>query len=269
MRQFGRVARCVIGTTSLESLDFKFEVKAKASASPNVLNLEVYNLNDDTRKAFEAKGAKLPIQLDAGYKDLVGTLFRGKVREAETEADGEGNTITRIEAGDGEVEMRTSQIAITVEPGITAAALLEKVAKATGLGDGNLSEAAALVASLPSLFPKGGALSGNAMSTLERVCKSYGLKPSVQGEALLLLGKSMARKTAEEISDDTGLIGSPKVDSKRHVSFDCLLRPTLRVGDLLSLRSRFLNASLRVLELGHKGDTQGDEWTSSIVCDRV
>lgn len=267
MKQFNRTARAVIGTLEVSSLAMAFEVSHTATPAPNNCKLEIRNLNATSRKSLEATKA-LPIELYAGYGDEAQRIFKGQVRIAQTALNGR-DVITTLEAGDEERAVRHARISATIAPGDSASALMEKAAEALGVGLGNLASVLAKVAALRSLLPQGGAIHGSAARAMDRVCKAYGYQWSIQQGQLLILDSRAVKESAELISAGTGLIGAPKVDSKKHVSFDCLLRPSLAIGESFKLESAFVNGGFRVLEFTHKGDTHGEAWTTSVVCDKV
>jgi hypothetical protein len=264
--QFGRVASLQVGTLAIEGgLAFEFDVKVDASGVPNKAEITVYNLSDSSRKSVETR--KAPVILRAGYRDNEGVIFQGEVENAFTSYEGR-DVATKINAADGARIAREARVSFSVTPGDTASSLLERAAEALGAGLGNLSEVLAKVASQPSLMPQGGAVHGSAYDQLRRLARAYGFSVSLQGGNLLFLEGGAIRKTSEVISPATGLIGSPKVDTKKRITFECLLRHSLAVGDSVKVESRFVSGWYRVVELQHKGHTyKTDAWTTSAVCD--
>jgi hypothetical protein len=260
------VAKLIAGTLSVEALAMAFEVKRGAGSTPNACSIEVRNLNEDSRKTFEgAKG--LPVELYAGYGEP-SRIFKGTLRLAITTLAGQ-DVITSLECGDSEKEISTARVSVTIAPGDSPDSVMSKAAEALGVGLGNLSSVLARVATMRSILPKGGALHGSAARAMDRVCKAHGYTWSVQDGQLLILDANPVSESAELIGPQTGLTGSPKVDNKGLVSFDCALRPSLAIGESFQLKSRFVSGGYRVIELTHKGDTHGQTWTTSVVCNKV
>lgn len=266
MKLFGRYSTLRLGSLEFgDRLAYEFEVKATAKGTPNTSEISIYNLSPSSRKSLEEK--KLACELTAGYEEGFGVIFKGEVRNAYSTRTG-GDIVTKIEAGDGVRQMQSAYVAETIAPGETAAAILEKAANALGVGLGNLADVLAKIATRRSIFPEGGALFGPAYDQLARVARAYGYTPSIQNGVLLLLENTATRRTAEVFREETGLIGSPKVDAKGKVSFDALLRHSVAIGDAIKLEAEFVQGFYRVLEYTHKGKTMGDAtWTTSFVCD--
>lgn len=264
-RQFLRNARLIIGQLDVSALDISFEVTRTGKAKPNTADISVYNASEKTRN--EWKTVKNPtVRLDVGYADEYATIFRGAadfVMSAKKDADIE----TTIRAGDGEKELRAARIAKQVPEKVKPEEILRVVAETLGVKPGNLNSAIAKLArrGLGSMFSAGAALSGASADIMDRVCASYGLEWSVQDGALQILERDTAvdGKTVIKLSSDTGLTGSPTVDSKGVVSFECLLNPLLKPGCVVVLESMFVRGGFRLTDVKHSGDTFGGKWETT------
>lgn len=262
---FNRYFSCKLGTREIQGLAAQFDTKADSKASPNKCDLIVYNLNETSRRMLES--SKLPVEITAGYVGSSAVIFSGFVQNAFSAYDG-ANIATTINAGDGIKQIQESRVAFSVNPGESAASVIERAADALGVGLGNLATVAAAIAGQPSLFPFGGAVHGSAYDELTRVAARYGYQTSIQNGVLLLLEGKATRKTVEVFSASTGMTGAPKVDTKKKISFDCLLRPSIAIGDQIKVESAFISGFFRVIEYQHKGHTHElSPWTTSIVCD--
>lgn len=265
-RQFLRNARLIVGQLDVSDLDIAFEVDRTGKAKPNTADITVYNAGEATRN--EWRTVKNPtVRLDVGYDGEFATIFTGAadfVTSAKKDADIE----TTIRAGDGEKELRAARIAKQVPEKVKPEEILRAVAETLGVKPGNLNSAIAKLSQrgLGSMFSAGAALSGASADIMDRVCASYGLEWSVQDGALQILERDTAvdGKTVIKLSKDTGLIGSPTVDSKGVVSFDCLLNPLLKPGGVVVLESLFVRGGFRVTNVKHAGDNFGGKWESSV-----
>jgi len=100
---------------------------------------------------------------------------------------------------------------------------------------------------------------------MDRVCASYGLEWSVQDGALQILerGTAIDGKTVVKLTPETGLKGSPSVDSKGVLQFECLLNPLLKPGCVVVVESMFVRGGFRLTDVKHEGDTSGGDWKTT------
>lgn len=264
-RQYLRSAKVVVGQLDVSALHVTFSTKHTLKSAPNTAEITVFNAGEATRNEWSTN--KNPtVRLDVGYAGGLANIFAGGA--AFVESVKKTNTIeTTINAGDGEKELRASRIAKQVPAKVSPGVLLRVVAESLGVSAGNLHAAVSKLESkgLGSMFSAGAALSGSTWDLMDRVCASYGLEWSVQAGALQILERDTAAdgKTVVKITPDTGLTGSPSVDSKGVLSFECLLNPQLRPGCVVVLESMFVRGGFRITEVVHEGDNFGGPWKST------
>jgi len=268
-RLFKRSARITISTLEIvvdpaspgAHLDVAFHVERSLKPEPNTAELQVWNLNPDNRLALEELG-KVPVQIDAGYEEQTALIYLGTMRTVFTTRNGP-DLVTSIQSGDGEKEYEQSRINVALSAGVSNSDAFKQVAKALGVSLGNLesAEVAGRLATSPALFPQGTVLSGQVSQVVTELALSVGLEWSIQNGALQLLplAQSIAG-SAVYLSPETGLVGSPSVDSEGILTAQALLIPDLFPGRVIDLESENLSGTFRVEKAAYTGDTAGDDW---------
>lgn len=257
-----RTYSLLVGDTDVTGLRVQFTAKKTLKAEPNSCNIKIYNLSNDTRKKIEGTKEGIPVSLHAGYRDRMSQIYFGQVTAVQTTVDGP-DRITEISTGDGAKAIAQARISVPIGPKQNAGAALDALAKALGVGAGNLAEAKGKLASkgIAYFSPRGTVLSGNVARELTDFCESADLEWSVQDGKLQILDKGKALDgQAVSISSSTGLTDSPTVDGKGIVSFTCLIIPELRPGRKVSLETEFFKGGFRLTETEHHGDTYGKDW---------
>jgi hypothetical protein len=281
---FKRAARVVVDTIELvvdpaspgNSLDLSFSVVRSLKPEPNTAEIQIWNLNEDNRSALEDKGtlpgsvAKgepppkpppgIACTIEAGYEEQTALLYSGTLRVAYTTREG-ADLITTLSAGDGEKEYQRSRVNLSIAKGTPNTSVLEQVQKALGINAGNLSTAAAALASAPILFPQGGVLSGSASQIMTRVAQSLGFEWSIQEGALQLLQNAEPlAATATLLTPSTGLVGTPSIDVGGILTAQALMIPDIFPGRLIVLESERLTGNYRVETCNYSGNTAGPDW---------
>jgi hypothetical protein len=259
---YGRKVKLQIDDLIVDELRVSFRIERAHTPPPNTAVVQVYNLSPSSRKAVHKKGVRLV--LEAGYADGIEQLCAGDTRTASTTQTG-ADAITKIECGDGEALQRTSRISESFKKGTAIASIAEKVAKATGLGLGNIKDKiqAGDVDGLLTETLNGKVVSGNAYAILVETMKSLGYKVSVQdGQLVALADGETTNETVYSLAPDSGLIGSPEAGEKGIIKARSLLLPALRPGRRVELRSRIYDGLFRIEKAVHVGDTHGTEWYS-------
>lgn len=262
----------------VSNLRCTFKVKKTLKPTPNTCEIKVWNLAGASRRVLEDAN-KLAVRLEAGYeKTGTSQLYFGETRAATTEWDPDGSCISTMTSGDSEKEIAEARIHVSIGPGVPPNVAMMSVARALGVSEGNLTKAAALMATkgLPTtMYGPGTVISGNAARELTDICRSAGLEWSIQDGKLQILNLGAALSDqAVELSSDTGLVGSPQIDfnasSKKKqggifVKAKCLIIPELACGRKVSFDSREVKGGFRIEQIEYTGDTHGDDWYAEIV----
>ncbi len=269
---FDRYFRMQVGTLDVSDLDVKFQIKKDTKKKPNQLKATIYNLNDDHASAIAHipknaadNSGRIFVRINAGYVETFGEIFYGSIRVAYSTIEGE-NVETVIESGDGEDQIAKSRINTSFTKNTPISTVVKALVDATGLMQGNVQELISKATFRAGNAYAGGiVLSGNPYDELQALCKSAGFECSVQSGKLqfLELGKSTG-EVVYELSPDTGLLGSPLIDTKGVMTCKALLIPHLSCGKQIKIKSRFINSVFKITELNYSGDTRSDDWTVKI-----
>lgn len=298
MPLFDRVAELTVGPsggtgTLIKDLRFEFNIDKSASETLNSSTVRIYNLSESNRKLIEKPNNVCIVK--AGYVQDIGpiTIFVGVVRRALTVKEGP-DWITELELDDGLIAYRDTKESLTFGPGTQALDVLKALASAFGLP----------VRPLPAVpgktYPSGFSFVGRVREAMTSVCNYLGLEWSIQNQEIQILKKGDAnRQTAIVLSPETGLLGSPAIESKTMsdkqaakagittnqsgvsvkgtkvgsggkvntrlevtgYKVTSLLQPTIQPGGYVQVKSRSIAGQFfRVEEVTHRGDTHGQEW---------
>ncbi len=267
---FLRSAKLTIDTVKIEGLAISFNVKRTASVSANKATITVRNLNRAHRSQLEQL-KKAAVRLEAGYQDATSLIFSGDLRTTTSTRDG-SDIVTTCTSGDGENAIRSSRVNISVAKGSPVDKVFSQLAKAIGCDVGNLQQLLAgsiTLRSGSSVFAEGTVISGNAARELTNLCRSTGFQWSIQNGKLQILAVGTAlRGEAIKLSTDTGLVGSPTVDTKGVAKATMLMAPDVFPGRAVVLDSERLKGQYRIESTEHKGDTHGQDWYIDMVLKR-
>jgi len=265
-RLFKRTYRLVVDTLEITDLDVQFSVSRSLGATPNTCEISVFNLSENQRKAIDEY--KVNVNLLAGYGGENTLIFSGNLRDTQSERTGP-DIITKMATGDGELKRRVARVQKSFGPGTSIDAVLKACATAMGLGLGNLS-ALTKVEFIRggAIFPMGTVLSGSAARELDEILRSCGLEYSIQNGAIQVLTRKQALTgTAVVLSNDTGLLTQPSVDSRGFATATCLMIPDLFPGRRVQFDTPDLQGFFRVNKADYSGDTRGDDWSVELFCE--
>jgi hypothetical protein len=265
---FKRRIRVVVDTIEAKDLAMTFRIHKSLKPEPNTAELTIYNLNPDHRSALEQlKTAS--VLIEAGYEQGVSTLFLGDLRTAISTNEGP-DIVTKLSSGDGEKATKKSRVKVSLKKGAaTPQKVLEAVAKALGVGEGNLKTALSQLGAVANHFSEGTVITGSAAKEMTAICQSLGLTWSIQDGKLQILSLRKALDgEAIKLSKDTGMIGSPTVDNDGVLSVNMLLAPDVFPGRKLVLEAQRLKGQYRIETCDYAGDTHGQDWYIKITAKR-
>lgn len=272
MRLFIRKAEIVIGTRDVTELRVDFRVVKTLKPTPNNAEIKIYNPAPDLLK-YIAENEKLPARISAGYEEGTSVIFSGELRPSQYPTnDLKGNRIVSLFCGDAERGLRTARIAKSFIPSTPPASVLREVARSLGVGEGNLNQAVTRmrIAGVGRAFSQGLVLWGSASQQMTRVCKGYGLEWSVQQGNLQILevGKALDGIAIELATTpvNTGVIGSPTVDSKGNLAITTLMIPDVFPGRKIVYRGTEFQGQYIAQQTTHYGSLSGEgDWAIDIV----
>ncbi len=285
---FKRACSVTVDTLKITDLRIAFRVEKTLKPTPNTCEINIWNLTDSQRSQLEELGQKpalkipglgaapaakgIPVSIEAGYVDERGTsqIWLGQLRFATSVRDG-ADIITTLSTGDGHKAYQGSRVAVSFGPKTQVDTALRAIVRALGVGEGNVATVAARLrfSGAAKLLTQGVTISGSAARQLTEWTRSADLEWSIIDGAVQILdrGKVLAG-TAVRVSSDTGMLGTPSVDSEGVLTVQMLITPNVRPGSLLLLDAERVKGGYRILKATWDGDTRGDAWTVTAECSR-
>jgi len=267
-----------------------FTIEKDLTRAPNHAEVILYNLARKTREGLHRGDGKVPVVVEAGYRDTgMILLFSGEMREAFSRPEPDGSWATVLRAGDGDTALRKARNATGARPGVSAERVISEAFGELKVGAGNLftelkkqvGSADFSVDKLGAAFEKGFAGTGSVAEQFDKTLKSAGLEFSVQDGQLQVLGAGKALGTVATIlAPETGLEGSVEVDAKGTCHCRVRIVPGLgpgypvqitrssaeAIGDLLRFGFDVDRTVYRIEKTRYVGDTHGQDWNAEIDC---
>lgn len=236
-----------------EGLRTTFRIEKSGSSTPNKVEVAIYNLSADSR-SFIKKGHI--VQVSGGYGQAVKLLGQGEIALPNHAKEG-ADWVTRLEADDGGKALRTT-LSESFGPKTTESAIIRAIAKKLGVKLGKLQGLS------DSAVGRGRQLSGPAKHELDALCKSRGLRWSIQDGVLQVLpiGEPLNGE-AVLLSPSTGLVGSPELTAKG-VKVTSLLQGGINPGHLIKVESLLVTGEYVAEKVTIEGDSHGDAWYTHI-----
>lgn len=267
----------------LSELRIKFSVKRSDTMTPNVADIRVYNLEEQT--AIRIRKEFTRVILQAGYESNFGVIFQGNIKQVILGRESATDTFIDIIAGDGDRAYNFAVVNSTIAKGGTQrdqinAALTAMAPK--GVTAGNLG------IQPTNQLPRGKSMYGNARNYLRDAAQTTQSSWSIQDEKVNFVAKK-AYLPGESVvlTSKTGMVGTPQ-QTNEGVNVKCLLNPNIRIAtrvkiDNASIQRFKINLSVPnsaanipapltadgvyyVLVVEHSGDTRGVDWYSSLIC---
>lgn len=267
----------------LSQLRIKFSVKRSDTMTPNVADIRVYNLEEQTAIAIRKEFTKVVLQ--AGYPGNVGIIFQGNIKQVILGRESATDTFIDIVAGDGDRAYNFAIVNTTIAKGSTQSDQVKaSVAAMTPKG-----VTAGQIAAMPaSQLPRGKVMYGNANKYLRDVAQTTQSSWSIQNEKVTFVAnKGYLPGERVVLTSKTGMIGTPN-QTNEGVNVKCLLNPNIRIASRIVIDNKSLQAfkinlevpnsaanipapvtadgTYYVLVAEHSGDTRGVEWYTNLVC---
>lgn len=197
-----------------------FKAKLTARRADNELTLELFNLSAAERAAFK-KGAVVTLQ--AGYKDLIGTVFKGDVLHGATRRVGP-DLVTTVDVQDGAARRSSATISQSFKPGSDVQAQAAALLRAAGGDQGFKAQIKEKIAGAKA---EGKSVFGLVEDELAALVAPRGLEVSSQAGTLQLTVKGRPTDDpAIVLSATTGLAGAPTpIEDKGRAKIPAQLQP--------------------------------------------
>lgn len=286
--KFGRAFSLVVSTNQGEGLDLselrcKFSVKRSDTMTPNVADIRVYNLEENT--AIRIRDEFRNVILQAGYEGNYGVIFKGNIKQVIIGRESATDTFIDIIAGDGDRAYNFAVVNATVAAGATQRDVVNTAVQSMnskGVTEGHIGD-------MPTAqLPRGKVMFGNARNFLRDVADMTDKSWSIQDEKVTFVPKkSYLPGERVVLTSKTGMIGTPQ-QTNEGVNVKCLLNPNIQIGGRVEIDNRSIerlkiNLSVPnspanipapltadgvyyVLVAEHEGDTRGVPWYTNLVC---
>ncbi len=285
--QYGRVCTLIVSDRSLNGLDLselhiKFVVKRSDTMTPNVADIRVYNLEEQT--AIRIRKEFTHVTLQAGYEGNYGVIFQGNIKQVILGRESATDTFIDIIAGDGDKAYNFAVVNATIAAGATQ---LDQVnAAITAMTPKGVT--AGHIGDMPTeQLPRGKVMYGNARNYLRDVAQTSKKAWSIQDEKVTFVSlTSYLPGERVVLTSKTGMIGTPQ-QTNEGVNVKCLLNPMIRIGSRIQIDNKSverykINLSVPnspanipapltadgvyyVLVAEHSGDNRGVPWYTSLV----
>jgi hypothetical protein len=261
-----------VGGTGREwtGLRVLFRAWKAGDATPNKLELDIYNLSKDARHYIEGSGKDWAVRLEAGYESGINLIFTGRLELASSIKRGQRNHhhqgadwLTKVHGRDGVRAYRSVILSKSFGPKTSQEAVIMHIAKAMGVTVGKLKGLS------KQQYNHGHQLCGLARHELDTLCRNAGSRWSIQDGVLNILPIGSAiDHNAIVVSASTGMIGSPE-RTERGVKVTMLLRGGINPGNLIQIDAQDLKGNYVVESVHHRGDSHDLEWYTEIECLRL
>ena len=250
---------------NIEHPKIKFMIRREADPTPPSGYVEVYNLNTDTENQIYERGQSLV--LSGGYNDNLSLIFSGAVQRVERERrdlsritrlkiagavqekkrkekEKTDTTIRTVRAYAGEVSLRDIVRDIVVEDMKLILGPLDDIPADAKIKDFDYEWASEWALNLVlrqhkiTWYEEDGTIRFNSPG-----------KPQPDGETV-------------ELSKESGLLDSPVVTDEG-IRVRSLLRPDLRLGGVIDLKSDAISGKQKIIAVQHFGSN----WTDSFITD--
>lgn len=304
---FNRSCTIRVGDVQISSigqqagLDVWFSVKRSLKPrTPNTCDLRFFNLKDSTRKAIEQAAQPLappggsaasavrtsgkgknavttadntgtPVTISAGYVGSESLIFQGALRAAQTMTDG-ATTTTELTTGEGDSAAILARTSFHFGAGASAYTVALQLLSDMGCGMGNTASVANILKSAPA-YKYGVTIKGRSSHHLADLAASCGLEVTLPKgiPQWLPLGQPLPGQAylLQTTPTNTGVIGSPSVDTKGVLSIDVEMLPGIAPGISIVVQTSYLSGLYRVTSVETIGDTHGVDWKHSIEASRL
>jgi len=262
MKLYERIVELKVGDTDITGLDIAFEIEKDEKPEPNPCHIDIFNLCDENRRIL-SKYDTVPVVLKAGYKGLVGIIFKGDmVRCNHIKEDGSWKT--SLACGDGLKTLQSKQVAKSYAKGTSMRTVITDLAKHLDMSGDNAMQ------KLPELdisLPRGFVVSGNPMTEMTRLLAGQNIQASFQNGSLQIRknGEPLVNETIS-LGPESGLSSSPEITDKFKITLKALIMPEFAPGRRLHLNSMSLKGFVTIEEVRFRGANFGDAWEAEMLC---
>ena len=284
----------------LSAFRVKFHIGQASVGKPCTAEITVYNVAESTVKRIATptnqvvSGRRPHVILEAGYEGSHSVIFEGDLYWKSTGRENGTDTFMRLIAGTGDRAHRYAVVNASIPRGATQEEVFSIVAQ-------SMASEGVQVANKPRLMatqlPRGKVLYQMSSDAMQHLADTNEFEWGYTSSGLVAIRKDRSYDPNEAVivlNAKTGLIERPML-TVDGVSAKCLLQPRIDIGTLV----RIDNASIqrdsydtsykadvqkneattdsmtsadglyRVISREHVGDTRGNDWYTTIICEGV
>lgn len=273
----------------VDGLRIRFETKQADRSNPNLMQVWVTNLRDDTTQAAFKTGRQ--ITLSAGYPGAVGVLFKGQIRQARNLREATTDKVLHIIAADQSIPRNYAVVNKTLSANHThydRAMVAIDALKAMGCSTGYVAKDALTT----TKFPRGIAMFSMAKDALREICTATKTSWSIQNGAVQIVENDKPKPGQTIVlSGSTGLVGRA-VQTIQGIEGTCLLNMNIVPTCAIKLDSKLIEQAVlsqsytgaasndllpklatdgnyRVFYVCHRGDTHGNDFYTDWIAVRT
>jgi hypothetical protein len=232
-----------------EDFTINFKVPFSTSENPDVTDIEIYNITNESISAIENKAYAI---INAGYNNNIGNIFTGKIEKVDPSWSGVNKSV-KITASDGGFEWRKTRIQKAYTKGSKASYIMKDLAGLLGL------EVVEVSPKKDITYQLGKTISGPVEVALKQLTKDTGSKMYINKGKLYIRDGDKGTSTGFLLNSETGLIGSPErveeEDEKGNkivkYNVKCLLNNKITTDSIIQIQSKTINGNYRVIEGSH------------------
>lgn len=260
---YPRAWSITVGTLDVSGLAVEFSVHRTLKKEPNTAEIVIYNLNADSRARIEALD-RVPVRVEAGYDAGASEILLGFLRKAWSVKSGP-TWETHVQSGDGENLIAKKTISKGYAKGTRVSDVVSDLVEALEVESSDALDQAIASATLGPDFPQGTVVEGHAADELDEILSAANLEWSIQNGKLQVLprGEPLGGR-AIRLTPDTGLEGSPSVDSKGVLTAVARLIPGLDPGRTVVVDCEAVKGQFRIETSDYRGHTHGGDWHVAI-----
>ena len=271
-------------TPDIEGLRITFMATHFAGGAFSVAEITLYNMRESVARQMLGDGPDGKykfISLEAGYSDLFGAVFIGRVTNVQRVLEDDGATRgIKFFCASLAKDRDMTDINLTLSPETDPVQIIEACASVYGAEIQFYGDFSGL-----KRRSRGTVLQGNPRARMNELAEAFEFDWMVENDVMKIIKRDYAMDMKTTISADTGMIGSPVV-TDTEVGIRYILNPKLKLGDTIKLESmaprfEFSGAFYFPIErtigegyykinsLVFTGDSHGDQWETQISCLRL
>lgn len=257
----------------LTTHNISFTITKDNTKDPNKASIVIFNLDDDIVNYINNNiDNTLAVVLEAGYETSeIKTILKATVSKIIDKWD-KGTRQTTLKCTDGGANTGEAVTSRSYPAGTSIKNVFNDLSKDLGTTVGRIE-----IDDGVSVFNAPVGFMGSTSSQLAKLADSINHNFSIQDGATYITPRTKRlSQTAAYLSDETGLKSAPEPlsqgekKSKKNktpsngVSFDCQLDGSILPETTVYVKTRNYDGAYKVTKVIHKGEFEGDEWSTTV-----